>query len=68
MNIKPDTAGAVAFLKSWPARPVMLSASHVDPVTHEKGLFETQSFPEPVEWSAVGRWIDGRAEPTSISL
>ena len=60
MKIKLDTTSAVAFLKRWPARPLMLSASHVDPATHKKGSFESKAFPEPVDWAKVNDWIESR--------
>jgi hypothetical protein len=60
-----DSAKAADYLMSRPGFPV-LSAAHVDPVTHKKGVFETRSFPHPVDRQAMITWIEERQGKANI--
>jgi hypothetical protein len=60
ITLQGDTDEAIAWLQAWPANTVHLTAIHVDPETHEKGLIEGMLFAAPFDWDAVRAWIDAR--------
>ena len=60
-----DTDAAVQFLKQWPTPFPTLSASWLD-AEQKKARFETRSFPAPVDWNAVAKWIEERQGKANI--
>lgn len=63
LSVEPNTAESLSFLRRWPAATLQLTAIHVDPTTHEKGLIESRAFDKDAELDDGGpveRWIEER--------
>ena len=59
ITVQHNTRTAVDFLMIRPGFPV-LSCAWIDPETGKKGLFETKSFPPPVDRESITEWIETR--------
>jgi hypothetical protein len=66
---KGATIKAIKFLKAWHSAVggyPTLSAAFTDPVTGDKGIFETKSFPQSTDWRSVHAWIEARQGKANI--
>lgn len=59
-DLTPNLDEAIQFLKDWGIAEPIISASHTEPGTGIKGIFETEQFRAPVDWDKVREWIARR--------
>jgi hypothetical protein len=59
-DLIPNLGEAIEFLKGWGIAEPVLSASHTEPGTGKKGLFESHQFKLPFSWDDVQAWIAAR--------
>lgn len=61
-----DSGKAIDFLASLPGGVPCISAVHIDPSTHKKGLFETRTFPADSPGAASFAWVEGRQRRANL--